>query len=203
MNRVLYLASSSEIRQLLLKEARIPFEVIGHEADEEAADRSLPFTELLQQIAWDKMERACLRPGAVVGEEIFVLSADTMGHDAQGVVHGKPKNREDAISKIKTLGERATTATAYCLDRKKWNGQVWTTIARCERVVEARYRFEIPDRWIDSYLEHSWGMKASGAIAIEFYGAQFLQWIDGSYTTNMGLPMFELREDLEKLGFFW
>ena len=202
MSRVLYLASSSEIRQLLLKEARIPVEVIGHKADEEATDRSLPFIKLLQQIAFNKMECAGLQPGTVMGEEIFVLSADTMGYDAQGVVHGKPKDRQDAISKIKMLGEHATTATAYCLDRKKWNGQTWMTLTRCERVVEARYRFEIPDRWIDSYLENSWGMKASGAIAIEFYGAQFLQWIDGSYTTVMGLPMFELREDLEKIGFF-
>jgi len=69
-------------------------------------------------------------------------------------------------------------------------------------VVEAGYRFVIPDHWIDRYLEHSWAMIASGAIAVEFYGAQFLQWIDGSYTTVMGLPMFELRQDLEKLGFF-
>jgi septum formation protein len=202
VSKILYLASSSRSRQVLLEEARIPFECIGHDADEEAADRALPFLALLQQIARDKMDYALLKPGVYEGQEIFVLSADSMGYDAQGVVHGKPTDREDAIKKIKSLGDKAVTGTAYCLDKKRWDGTSWIVIERQERVVEARYRFVIPDHWIDRYLEHSWAMIASGAIAVEFYGAQFLEWIDGSYTTVMGLPMFELRQDLEKLGFF-
>jgi len=202
VSKILYLASSSRSRQVLLEEARIPFECIGHGADEEAADRALPFLGLLQQIARDKMDYALLKPGMYEGQEIFVLSADSMGYDAQGVVHGKPTDREDAIKKIKSLGDKAVTGTAYCLDKKRWNGSSWIVIERQERVVEAGYRFVIPDHWIDRYLEHSWAMIASGAIAVEFYGAQFLEWIDGSYTTVMGLPMFELRQDLEKLGFF-
>lgn len=202
MTKKLYLASTSRVRQLLLEEARIPFECIGHGADEEAADRSLSFTDLLQQIARDKMDHALLQPGIQEGEEIVVLSADSMGYDAQGIVHGKPKDRDDAIKKLKSLGDNATTATAYCLDKKKWNGNTWITMERCERVIEAHYRFVVPDQWIDRYLEHSWAMIASGAIAVEFYGAQFLEWIDGSYSAVMGLPMFELRQDLEKLGFF-
>ena len=200
--RKLYLASTSRSRQVLLTEAHIPFECIGHDADEEAADRSLPFLDLLQQIARDKMDHALLQPGTHEGQEIFVLSADSMGYDAQGVVHGKPTDREDAIKKLKLLGDKAVTATAYCLDKKRWDGNQWMLVERQERVVEARYRFVIPDHWIDRYLEHSWAMIASGAIAVEFYGAQFLEWIDGSFTAVMGLPMFELRQDLEKLGFF-
>lgn len=202
MSQKLYLASTSRSRQVLLQEARIPFECIGHDADEEAADRSLPFLDLLQQIARDKMDHALLQPGNKEGEEIFVLSADSMGYDSHGKIHGKPKDRDDAIHKIKSLGEKATTATAYCIDKKKWNGKEWITVERCERVVQAHYRFVVPDQWIDRYLEHSWAMIASGAIAVEFYGSQFLEWIDGSYSGVMGLPMFEVREDLEKLGFF-
>jgi len=198
----LYLASTSRSRQLLLEEARIPFEVVGHGADEELVDRSLPFLELLQAIARYKMEHALLPAGIAEGQEIMVLSADSMGHDAQGVVHGKPKDKEDAIRKIKTLGEKAVTATAYCLDKKRWDGKSWVTVERKERVVKAHYKFVVPEHWIERYLEHSWAMIASGAIAVEFYGAQFLEWIDGSYTAVMGLPLFELRQDLEHLGFF-
>ncbi len=202
MSKILYLASTSRVRQVLLQEARIPFECIGHGADEEAADRSLPFLELLQQIARDKMDHALLQPGTHEGQEVFVLSADSMGYDAQGVVHGKPKDREDALRKIKSLKEKSTTATAYCLDKKRWDGSVWVVVERCERVVESQCRFVVPDQWVDRYLEHSWAMTAAGAIAVEFYGTQFLEWVDGSYSAVMGLPMFELREDLEKLWFF-
>ena len=45
-------------------------------------------------------------------------------------------------------------------------------------------------------------MQASNAIAIEGCGGQFLQWVRGSYTTIVGLPMFELREALEEIGFY-
>lgn len=210
-SKILYLASSSRSRQVLLNEALIPFTVIGHSADEDAPDRSLPFEKLLQEIARLKMDHALL-PEGHEGQEIYVLCADSMGYDAQGVVHGKPKDREDAIAKIKALGEKSFTATAFCLDKKVWNPSLpsassgcdgaWECIERIERVVGAHYRFTIPDKWIDRYLEHSWAMIASGAIAVEFYGAQFLECIDGSYTAVMGLPMFELRQALEHLRFF-
>ncbi len=43
---------------------------------------------------------------------------------------------------------------------------------------------------------------ASGAVAIEDYGAQFLKTVDGSHSAIIGLPLFELREALDELGFF-
>jgi septum formation protein len=198
----LYLASSSRSRQVLLQEALIPFEVVGHMADEEAADRALPFKELLLVIARSKIDCANLPADVVEGREIYVLAADSMGYDAQGIVHGKPKDRQDAIAKLTSLGDNATTATAYCIDKRIGKNGQWVLVERIERVIEARYRFVVPEAWIDRYLEHSWAMIASGAIAVEFYGAQFLEWVDGSYSAVMGLPMFELRQDLEHLGFF-
>jgi predicted house-cleaning NTP pyrophosphatase (Maf/HAM1 superfamily) len=69
-------------------------------------------------------------------------------------------------------------------------------------VVTADYVFDVPDAWLDIYLEKSRGLVASGAIAIEEFGSQFLKTVHGSYTTIVGLPMYELREALEKIGFF-
>ncbi len=200
-NHTLYLASSSRSRQMLLQESLIPFVVIGHEADEDAVDQTLPFNERLQEIARKKMEHAVL-PVLSSDAVIFVLAVDTMGQDSKGTVHGKPKDREDAIKKIKTLGKSSTTATAFCLDKKQWIDGRWQIVTRIEQVVETRYRFVVPDEWLDRYLEHSWAMIASGAIAVELYGAQFLEWIDGSYSGVVGLPMYELRQALERIGFF-
>ena len=202
MQNILYLASTSQSRQMLLKEALIPFTVIGHNADEDSVDKALPFKELILTIACLKMEHANL-PVGKDGQEIFVLSADSMGYDAQGIVHGKPKNREDALHKIRAVsGNLSTTATAFCLDKKYWEKNQWVLIERKKCVVESRYRFVVPEKWIDRYLEHSWAMIASGAIAVELYGAQFLECVDGSYSTIVGLPLYELRENLEALGFF-
>lgn len=197
----LLLGSTSRSRQMLLKEALIDFEVIGHGADEEEVDRSLPFKELLSAIALHKMNHVTL-PDGKEGDVIFVMTADSMGHDAQGIIHGKPKNREDAIKKIQALSEKSTTATAFCLDRRVWKEGRWHVDKRIEQCVQSHYKFTIPEQWMDRYLEHSWALIASGAIAVELYGAQFLEWVDGSYSTIVGLPMFELREALKEIGFF-
>lgn len=200
MNTLL-LGSTSKSRQMLLKEALISFEVIGHSADEDAVDKSLPFKKLLQEIARHKMNHVTL-PQGKEGDVLFVLTADSMGHDRHGVVHGKPKGREDAIKKIRALSEDSTTATAFCLDRKRYCNGKWEIEKRIEQCVQSTYRFNIPDEWIDRYLEHSWALIASGAIAVELYGMQFLETVHGSYSAIVGLPMFELREALEEVGFF-
>jgi septum formation protein len=200
MNK-LYLGSTSKSRQMLLNEALIPFEMIGHTANEDDVDKTLPFTILLAEIARYKMEHVTL-PAMHNGGHVFVLTADSMGMDGNGVVHGKPKDKADAIKKIKALQNESVTATAFCLDKKVFKDGVWHTEKRIEMCVQARYKFVVPNAWIERYLEHSWAMIASGAIAIELYGTQFLKDVDGSYSTIVGLPMFELREALETIGFY-
>jgi len=129
------------------------------------------------------------------------LTADTLSQDSTGAINGKPVDREDAIAKIKAARNGMRTGTAFCLDRKQFRNGSWHIDKRIIRFVEAHYRFIIPDFWIDRYLNHSLGLKASGAIAIEEFGSLFLESINGSYTTIVGLPLFELREALQELGF--
>ena len=59
-----------------------------------------------------------LLPQGGEGEVRIVLTADTMSTDLDGVVHGKPVSRQDAIHKIKTLRRGGVVATAFCLDKK-------------------------------------------------------------------------------------
>ncbi len=136
------------------------------------------------------------------GDICFVLTADTLGQDTHGNIQGKPVDREDAIKKIKDGRKGSQLSTAFCLDKKMWKSGVWETEKRIERVVHAEYRFYVPDEWIETYLEKSFGLSASGAIAVEAFGAQFLEYVHGSYTAIVGLPMFELREELQNIGFF-
>lgn len=201
MQKKLYVGSTSGSRKRLLEQAKIPFEMVGHTADEDSIKRNLPFPDDALAIAQLKMEHVVL-PEGKEGDVAFVLTADTMCQDAGGKVHGKPKSREDAIAKIKGMKEAGATATGFCVHKKVFRNGAWQTEQKVEKVVSARHKFVIPDHWINRYLECSFGMKGAGAIAIECYGEQFLEWVDGSYTTIMGLPMFELREALEAVGFY-
>lgn len=201
-NHTLYLASQSASRKELLDAAQIPFVVLPQSADEKACDWNQPLGELVCVIARHKMDNLVLPKKASNQQEIFVLTADTLSQDRDGTLQGKPVDRADARTKIIAARAGSQLATAFCLDRYAWQNNDWQRIMRIERCVYASYFFDVPDQWIDIYLERSMGLVASNAIAVEGYGAQFLRMVEGSYSTIVGLPMFELRQALEEIGFF-
>lgn len=201
MKHTLHLASQSYSRQQLLKESKIPFELLHQDADESACDWTLPLDKLVASISLYKMNHVVL-PEGKEGDVMFVLTGDTLCQDSDGAIQGKPKDREDAIAKIKQARGGSKLCSAFCLDKKLFEGGEWKVAERIHEVVSAEYLFYVPDNWIDRYLDNSIGLSCSNAIAIELYGAQFLKYVHGSYSTIVGLPMYELREALERMGFF-
>lgn len=199
---ILYLASKSPSRQMLLRESRIPFLVIEQNADEKICMTGGTIEETVLRIAQSKMRHAILPAGAMPGERAFVLTADTMVEDANGVIHGKPTNRADAIAKLKQARQGNYLATGFCIERRRWDGTQWLTEQHHEQVVTAQYLFSIPDSWIEHYLDTTLGLHCAGAAAVEGFGSQFLKTINGSHSCIIGLPLFEVREALEQLGFF-
>jgi septum formation protein len=199
---ILYLASKSPSRQMLLKEARIPFLVIPQDADELACMTGGTIEETVLRIAQTKMKHAMVPAGTKKGEKAFILTADTMVQDSTGIVHGKPRDREDAIAKLRAARHGNYLATGFCVERRIWDGSGWITEEHREQVVTARYIFDIPEHWLDNYLDTTLGLHCAGAAAVEGFGAQFLKTINGSHSCIIGLPLYEVREALEELGFW-
>ena len=199
---VLYFGSKSQSRRMLLEESQIPFVVVGQDANESECDWGLPLPQLVLSIALHKMDHVILPDGNDEGDICYVLTADTMSHDKTGKIHGKPIDRDDAIAKIKASAAGSFLCTGFCADRRVWRNNVWVLEERITDVVSAEFIFFVPDNWIDIYLEKTPFLDVSGGMAIEKYGNQFLKTVQGSYSTIIGLPLFEVREALEKLGFF-
>lgn len=203
---ILLLGSKSESRKRLLRDAGIEFKIVDQRADESMCDWRVPLIELVESIAVHKMEHVIMP----VGQEddcYFVLTADTLGIDSKGNICAKPIDKQDAISKLKSYRFGAETCTAFCLDKKIFKEGSWFVEKRIVNYASGQYIFNVPDDWIERYFELSIKAgieytKVSGAVAIEEFGAQFLQHIDGSYTAVVGLPMYELREALIKISFF-
>lgn len=195
---ILLLASKSTSRQFLLEQAKIPFKVIEQNADESEIDWTLPSQELAVGIALHKMKHAVL-PQGKEGEVIYVLTADTVTQDMRGVNHGKPLDKAHAVSMIKDMADGTYVSTAFCLEKKVYANGRWMTQRQVVEAVTAQCKFIVPCRWIESYLNNV-SPEVSGAISIEEYGMQFLKDVNGSYSTIIGLPMFELREALEELS---
>lgn len=201
VNKILYLASQSRSRQELLRQADIPFTIIAHNADE-VVDKGLSLEQYVTAVARSKMDHVVM-PNGSSGSLAYVLTADTMNQDNNGIMHGKPVNKDDAIAKIKALRKGGIVATAFCLDKKRFSNGVWHIERRIERHVVTSYVCHIPDHWIEHYLEHTPNYKdVSGAITVEGYGAHFLLSINGSYSSILGLPICEVRQALEELNFF-
>lgn len=204
----IYLASSSKSRQMLLKLANIAFTVIKQTADEDQISRNNSLEQVTTQIALAKMDCAVLPNGKKAGEIAYVLTSDTMGITSSGEILGKPKDKQDAIRMLKSFRNGAHTGTAFCLDKRVWDEQAgWQLVAQVTRYVSASYVFNVPDHMLELYFEHTMArfgisyLDVSGAVAIEDYGLQFVTNFSGSFTAVMGLPMYELRQELDKLGF--
>ncbi len=201
-DNILLLGSTSQSRKMLLQEAKIPFTCVPQDADEAVCSVLPSLHDIVSAIALQKMNHVSM-PMGKQGERAFVLTADTLSCDTAGIIHGKPTDREDALAKIRAARTGISLCTtAFCLDRRLWLDGTWHIEERHAEYVESRYAFIVPEHWLETYLEYSYGFRASGAIAIEHFGEQFLRVMHGSYTTVIGLPMVELREALEKLGFF-
>lgn len=199
---ILYLGSDSASRKMLLTQSKIPFKVVGHLADESQVDANLSLEEQVGYIAQLKMDHINLGIGSYEGEIRYVLTADTMGCDAEEKVHGKPTSREDAYNKIRKLSGTYRTATGFCIQKRVWHNNEWVIEQSHSQVVSTIYTFRVSEKRIEDYFENTPGLTCSGAIAVEDYGLQFLESLQGSYSSVVGLPLYEVRTILENYGFF-
>lgn len=204
--KLLYLASGSESRQRLLTEAQIPFRVIGHQCDERAVEAELDEGEdvrvVVRHLAVCKARHADFTAVAGTGP-IFLLSADTMISGKSGHIFGKPQDYDHAVEMIKMMRDGADISTGFCCQRLLNVSGKWEIAEEFVDVISAYFQLAMPDHLIPYYLAHDpeFTHKAGG-LAVEEFGAQFTRRIEGSYSTILGLPMVEVREALEKLGFF-
>lgn len=200
MNNILLLASHSYSRRQLLAQANIPFVLLDQSADESECDWNAPLTQLVTAIAKHKMEQVILpRPS---DKPLFVLTADTLTQDLSGTVLGKPISQAQAAEMVRSVRAGARIATAFCLDKKVYRFDTWQTQERIMMAVESSCLFNVPEHSLEQYLNNVPAMNCSAAMYIEGYGALFLKSVIGSYTTIIGLPICEVRQALEKIGFF-
>jgi len=199
---VLYIASNSASRKRLLEQACIPFVVIEQDADESKVSTQQNFAEIVIEIAKLKMQHARIPAGQQENDIRFVLTADTLGIAQSGRILCKPVDRADAITMLHEARSSTITATGFCLRKLQWRQGAWIVINEIIDVDQAVSVFNVPDDFIDFYLDAIPFLSVSSAISIEGVGGQFLQSVEGSYETIVGLPMFKIRKALFELGFY-
>ena len=182
------LASNSQRRQEILKDAGFNFRVITSNI-EEISDKENVIERILD-IAEKKLEQIAKNN---VNE--FILAADTVV-ELDKNIFGKPKDREEAFKFLKTLsGKIHKVITAYVFKNISKN------ILIREVVISEVKFFDLDDETINWYLDTGEPFDKAGAYGIQGYGRVLVEKIDGDYYSIMGFPISNFLKNLRKIGY--
>ena len=185
-----YLASASPRRRELLEQIGVAYELRPVEIDEGRLPKE-PAADYVRRVAIAKAE-ACRTGLGRSGAQHPVLAADTavvLG----GEVFGKPSDRSQALDMLAALsGRKHTVATgvAVCC------GEEFETALS---VSEVSFRATTAQER-DAYLGTDEPLDKAGGYAIQGFGAVFIEYLRGSYSAVMGLPLFETAMLLRRFG---
>jgi len=184
------LGSSSPRRLELLKQINFyPNEIFKPEINEDPQKKELPIS-YVKRMAREKMD--------VVKKKFpndLILTADTIVYVGRRIID-KTNEQSKAIKFLEILsGRRHRVSTAfnvYC--KAKINSlRVVTSVVKMKRLT---------DNEIKSYIEsNAWKGKA-GAYGIQGSAEKFIQFISGSYTNIVGLPLNQVYGSLNSIGYY-
>jgi septum formation protein len=195
----IYLASKSPRRRELLDQIGVQYELLwlrdasGRAADvpeivapnESPLDYVTRVTLIKAHAAWQHMIERHFPPRPI-------LAADT-AVALEGVIYGKPANRDEAIAMLSHLSGRTH--------------QVYTSVAvlfesfqrQITQVSDVTFCALTPND-IARHCDSSEPYDKAGGYAVQGRAAQFISQIKGSYSGIMGLPLFETTQLLSEVG---
>lgn len=185
------LASSSPIRNSLLKGAGVKFTTIPANIDESSIKNDLINTGATGLDAAVELATLKAKKISISNPQAMVVGADQL-LECNGLWFDKAKDRSDAASQLRQLSGKThilATATVILMDGKI----LWTYADN--PILKMR---NITDDFIEFYLsvaEHE-AVGCVGAYRLEGLGAQLFEKIDGDYFTILGLPLIPLLEFL-------
>jgi len=185
----MYLASASPRRRELLRQIGVPFEVLPA-AIEESRLPDEPPKDLVARLARAKAER--IWEDRAADEERAVLGADT-AVVLDDAVLGKPQDADDALSMLSRLSGRTH--------------QVLTAISvigagGCRSEIsqsDVRFKATTEQERL-AYVATGEPMDKAGGYAIQGMGAVFVEHLNGSYSSVVGLPLALTASMLNDIG---
>jgi septum formation protein len=174
------LASGSPRRQELLSRVRIPFKAFPPNISEEF-DHIPEVAERVRQIALKKIEAVVA--GFKQESPRWVLGLDTLV-ELDGLALTKPGSPEEAgliLRKLSGRVHRVYTGIGLLASRGA------PLDLRC---VSTEVKFaSLTEEEVEGYLETGEWSGVAGAYRIQERGAFFVEWVRGSYSNVVGLPL--------------
>jgi septum formation protein len=187
----LYLASKSPRRRELLAQLGLVFECIEGSVDESVLDGETPQDYVLRLA---KAKAVSGQDNLVVPSHIPILGSDTsVVIDNQ--ILGKPRDEQEAVAMLARLSGRSHMV--YTAVAIKHNRDIKSVCC-----VTKVFFADMTVRQINSYVSTGEPMDKAGAYGIQGLGGRYIQKIEGSYSSVVGLPLYETGVLLAECGIF-
>ena len=187
------LASASPRRQEILKMLNIPFISMPADINEEAPPEI--DVEKASEFIAEKKVQATLAGLPEGNETPWILGADT-SIIFEGKCYGKPSDQEEAFEFIKKFqGKKHLVTTGIAL----YNGRKRSITCRTSKSIVSFN--SISDEEIEWYISTGEWHGAAGAYKIQGLASCFISKIEGTESSIMGLPLFELYDMLKEQGY--
>lgn len=183
------LASGSPRRKELLKAITKDFEVIVSNSDE-AFQESLTIKEQSKRIAYLKAKTVF---DQTQGDRI-VIGADTMVLK-DGAIYGKPKDRQEAykmLSNLQSAMNEVITGVSVLIEKDGIQKEYR------DYDIGKVYISSMNDREIKEWIDSGKAMDKAGAYAVQEEFAKYIEKIEGSYATVVGLPIHKVYQVIKQ-----
>lgn len=192
----LVLGSASPRRREMVALLGIPFVVCAASIDEAKGPHEAPHP-YLERITQAKLD--AVRGSTGWNAAAAVLAADTIVVAEGGAVLGKPSDEGEAAVMIEQLaGATHEVSTRFVLSA----AAPGSPVAHAETVT-TRVTFRALSRGeARHYAATGEGLDKAGGYAVQGRAAAFVERIDGSYSSVVGLPLSELVSALRRLGWW-
>lgn len=195
MSDRLILASGSEIRAQLLRQARLEFEIIPAKVDEHSLRDALIAEEVKPRDIADALAEMKARKIGMKHLDAIVIGSDQV-LDFQGRLLSKPKDKAEAIAQLSAMqGNRHSLFSAAVIYE---NGRpVWRHVGQVRLMMRV-----LSEPFITDYVDRNWDSirHAVGAYKLEEEGVRLFSLVDGDHFNVQGLPFIELLNFLAVRG---